>query len=234
MPLIDVQDLLDPESPAEQILAGFFDHVRAAAEASITRHGRVRKGAKRFARTVRVLLDPDEDPRDLCVALAKRLTKLAEDDAGDEKATYVAALLTESTDAKRPTVLASVRFTLNDDDDADDATTVKTATSLIRDIGERNLKLLDNSISMVERMMPLVAAHGSNTAEMTKAEAGFRLELKKLELDDRRQREAEANEAANVAMVCDTIKTVAAQYQNIITAFAEGFRAKWEGKRGAS
>lgn len=235
MPLIDLHDLIDPDSIEEQLFAKFAEHMHVAAEATVTRSGRVRRGESRFARAVQIQLADDDDPPKLCAELCKRLVAAAEEDCGDSRATYHFALWSEADDKHKPKQLAQAKFTLGDDDDDGPASTstLRASATLLKDVGERNLRLLDNSIGMVERILPIADAHNHTNAEITKAEAEARLALRRLDYEVAREREKEAADERTSTLIWTTVQDVAKQYHGVISMLVEGLRDKWTGKDGA-
>lgn len=222
MPISDVYDALDPESPAERIAEAFRDHLATAAEACVAKPGR---GRGRWSRSLLVSIEPGESLAELASAVAVRLVELAEEHAGDKRSRYSATLLGRATENRKAPVLAGpISFLVHDDDDDDSP--ARATGGLVRDLGGQHVRLVDASVGLVERLLPLTDAAQSRSAAAAEAEARMRVELRRLEIDYDREQKREAHEAAIESLKWSTIGEVAKQYQGVATALAEALAAK--------
>ena len=147
-----VTRLLDNETSdvCGQVLRMLLPHMPLAKELGIRRNGKSQPWVDRLQLEVREGEVASEVARDA----AEQAAELAESDADGKTRRYEFAVFGQGAAGRQPARLDSIVVSIRGGSDEDESV-AKAAARIMSDMGDRHIKVLDQQITLMERLLPM-------------------------------------------------------------------------------
>lgn len=216
-----VEDTITPGEHASEtaVAEAIYANATLVREVTIARAGRRAPIVHRLA----VSVTEGEDARVVAQEAAARVVEIAERDADGTRRRYHVAILGAMPIGRKAPTLATITITTDPEDpedDRDNASTTRAAARLVGDVGDRHVRLLDQTIGIIERVHPLAAASEAASAERVRAEGETKVRMTELAIGERER----AQYLTLAVEVLPVVQPIIAAFTSWLTAKAEQLR----------
>lgn len=222
-----VTRLLDTDisDACAQVLRMLAPHMPLARELTIARSGKAQPLIDRFQLEVR----EGENANEVAKEAAEQAVELAENDADGKTRRYVFAVFGQGAPGRQAARLDSIALTIRPGGD-DDESVGKTAQRIMSDMGDRHIRVLDQQITLMERLLPMHSQADQMGAATLTAQGTTQVKLTELAIG-REERKEMIDLALQLMPLWSGIGKAASDY---VAAHAERVRNAARNAAGAS
>jgi hypothetical protein len=141
---------------------------------------------------VSVRLEDGEDRHKIARQAAEEAIDIAMTDADGKTRTYVFTVYGDAPEDRMPPNLGSVSVRIRNEDDEDErapASTTKAAAKIVADVGDRHVKLLDQQLGMLDRVLNMATSADQLGASRARAEGDTQIKLTELAIGREERKE---------------------------------------------